>query len=74
MKREVFVQCQSCGKLHKESIQYNIEDIYIKLHCSGCRDDTTHLICSEDESEIYHLYNLNIDPRYYTYGKTKQND
>lgn len=69
MKKEILVQCQSCGELHKESIQYNIEDIYIKLYCSGCRDDTTHLICSEDESEIYHLYNLNVDPRYY--HKTK---
>jgi hypothetical protein len=70
MKREVWVQCESCGALHKESIQYNIEDIYIKLHCMGCRDETTHLICSEDESEIYTLYNVNADPRYYNY-KTK---
>ena len=68
MKRAVWVQCQSCGKLHKETIQYNIEDdFYIKVHCLGCRDDTTHLICSEDESEIYDLYNLNVDPRYYNY-------
>ena len=71
MKREVWVQCQSCGELHKQKIQYNIEDdFYIKVRCPGCRDETTHLICSEDESEIYHLYNLNTDPRYYNY-KTK---
>ena len=70
MKKEVWVQCQSCGALSKETIQYNIEDVYIKLHCSGCRDDTTHLILSEDESDNYHLYNLNADPRYYNY-KTK---
>lgn len=71
MIREVWVQCQNCGKLHKKTIQYNIEeDLYIKVHCSGCRDDITHLICSEDESEIYYLYNLNADPRYYDY-KTK---
>lgn len=71
MSREVWLQCQVCGKLHKQEIQYNIEDdFYIKVRCPGCRDDTTHLICSEDESEIYHLYNSNIDPRYYNY-KTK---
>ena len=70
MKGKVWTQCQSCGKLHKETIQYNIEDIYIKLCCSGCKDDTVHLICSEDDSEIYDLYNLNADPRYYIY-KTK---
>ena len=66
MSREVWVQCQCCGKLHKKKIQYNIEDdLYIKVYCTGCRDDTTHLICSTDESENYHLYNLNVDPRYY---------
>ena len=68
MRREVWMQCQSCGALHKQEVFYNIEDeIYIKARCSGCRDDTTHLICSEDESEIYHLYNLCVDPRYYDY-------
>lgn len=68
MRREVWVQCQNCGKLHKKQIQYNIEeDFYIKAYCPGCRDDTTHLICSEDEGDIYHLYNLNTDPRYYNY-------
>ena len=74
MSREVWVQCQNCGKLHKRTIEYNIEDIYIKLSCPGCRDDTTHLICDGDEGSIYHLYNVNVDPRYYKYGKTKQND
>ena len=69
MRGEVCVQCQNCGKLHKQKIQYNIEeDFYIKVYCTGCRDDTTHLICSEDESEIYHLYNLSTDPRYYNYN------
>lgn len=70
MNKEVWMQCQFCGKLHKELIKYNIEDIYIKAQCPGCRDETVHLICSEDESEIYALYNANLDPRYYNY-KTK---
>ena len=70
MKEGVWLQCQSCGKLHKQEIKNNIEDIYIELRCPGCKDKTTHLICSEDESEIYYLYNLNADPRYYNY-KTK---
>lgn len=71
MKSEVWMQCQICGKLSKQIIKYNIEeDIYIKVYCTGCRDDTTHLICGEDEGEIYHLYNLNMDPKYYNY-KTK---
>ena len=69
MNREVWVQCQNCGKLHKKTIEYNIEDIYIKIKCTECRDETTHLICSGDESEIYYLYNLNSDPRYYNTTK-----
>ena len=68
MRRDVYVQCQFCGTLHKQEVCYNIEDeIYIKVLCPGCRDDTTHLVCSDDESEIYSLYNVNIDPRYYNY-------
>ena len=67
MKEEVWVQCQECGELHKQDIRHSIEDIYITLHCPRCRDGTTHLICSEDESEIYSLYNVNADPRYYNY-------
>ena len=68
MEDKVWVQCQVCGKLHKQETFYNIEDeIYIKVLCPGCRDDTMHLVLSEDESEIYSLYNVNIDPRYYNY-------
>ena len=71
MSRGVWLQCQNCGKLYKQKLQYNIEeDVYIQTHCPGCRDETTHLICGEDENEIYSLYNLNTDPRYYNY-KTK---
>lgn len=74
MIREVWLQCQDCGRIFKQTIQYNIEeDIYINAKCIGCRDETTHLICSEDENDIYILYNSNVDPRYYQY-KTKQND
>lgn len=70
MKGKVWLQCQECGRLHKKEVQNNIEDIYIEVQCPKCRNTTTHLVCSEDESEIYNLYNLNIDPRYYNY-KTK---
>jgi Zn finger protein HypA/HybF involved in hydrogenase expression len=70
MVKEVWLQCQCCGELHKKKVEYNIEDIYIQEECPRCRDETTHLICGEDEWEIYHLYNLNTDPRYYNY-KTK---
>lgn len=67
MGTKVWLQCQDCGELHKEEIQYNVEDIYIKTYCPKCRDGTKHLVCSEDEDEIYKLYNPSVDPRYYNY-------
>jgi phage FluMu protein Com len=68
MSGEVWMQCQHCGKLHQQKIQYNIEeDFYIKVWCPGCRDDTSHLICSEYEDEIYFYYNANLDERFYKY-------
>lgn len=58
-------QCQSCGALHKLKIEYDIEsDLYIKMECPRCRDETNHLWCGL-EDDIYQLYNVNLDPRYY---------
>lgn len=64
----VWVQCQNCGKLHKikqKDISIFDDDLYIQLHCPQCRDDTKHLWCGEDETEVYIYYNANLDPRYY---------
>lgn len=67
MVKEVWLQCQCCGTLYKKKVAYNIEDVYIQGECPRCRDETTHLICSENEDEIYELYSLNVDPNYYIY-------
>lgn len=59
-------QCQVCGELHKTKIHNMSEDdLFIKEYCPRCRDETKHLWCGEDETEIYFYYNLNVDPRYY---------
>lgn len=63
-----WVQCQVCGALHKVKIQLSEDDLYIEEWCPKCRDETKHLWCGEDETEIYMYYNLNADPRYYKYN------
>jgi hypothetical protein len=64
----VWVQCQSCGELHKikqKDTSISDDDLYIRLHCPRCKDNTKHLWCGEDETEVYIYYNANLDPRYY---------
>ena len=65
MKEEGWVQCQVCGKLKKMKIQPSEDDLYIYEYCPHCRDETKHLWCGEDETEIYVYYNVNVDPRYF---------
>lgn len=66
MGEKVWVQCQVCGHLHKVNMKDTSEDdLYIEEHCPRCRDETKHLWCGEDETDIYIYYNTNLDPRYY---------
>ena len=69
MGRE-YTQCQECGCIHQVDIQFNIEELFVKLECPKCRGATTHLLCGNKEEDLYATYNLNIDPKYYQY-KTK---
>ena len=65
MGKESWFQCQFCGCLHKEKIRFNIEDLYTKIKCPRCRGETSHIYCGNTEDDIYVMYNLNVDPRYY---------
>ena len=64
--KEIF-QCSCCGTIHKVNEKYKPEEdqIYVSLWCERCRGQTAQLYCGDNESEIYELYNLNIDSRYY---------
>ena len=64
--RGEWLQCQSCGNLHKVDItKYNIEDdIYVKTKCTQCNTKSTHLLLG-CEDDVYLYINLNVDPRYY---------
>lgn len=64
--KEIF-QCGCCGHIHKVDGRYKPEEeqIYVPLWCERCRDQTLQLYCGDNESELYSLYDVNIDPRYY---------
>lgn len=59
-------QCQICGSLQKSKESFNIDnDLFIKMKCKHCGKETDHLWVGEDELDLYTMYNLNVDPRYY---------
>lgn len=63
-KRNTFVQCQTCGKIYQISCEVKIDTLYITAECSEC-GHLTGLNLGDKEEEIYELYNVNVDPRYY---------
>ena len=59
-------QCQICGSLQRSKELFNIDnDLFIKMKCKHCGKETDHLWVDEDELDLYTMYNLNVDPRYY---------
>ena len=66
MREEQQYQCQICGSLQKSKELFNIDnDLFIKMKCKHCGKETNHLWVGEDELDLYTMYNLNVDPRYY---------
>ena len=69
MGEKVWIQCSKCGTLHR--VKSNVasisdDDLYTELiWCPKCRDETKHLNCGVDETEIYYYYNANLDQRMY---------
>ena len=61
-----YCQC-TCGFIHKEDLRnYNIiDDIYVTMKCPRCRGETNHLLCGENEEDIYLYYDVVKDQRYY---------
>lgn len=68
MREECWTQCQHCGHLKKVKVQLSDDSLYIEEWCPKCRDETPHIWCGEQETDIYFYYNLNADPRYYNYN------
>ena len=75
MGDKVWVQCQECGHLYKiKTKDISDDDLYIEIHCPRCRDETKHLWIGPNKEDVYFYGNVNVDPRYYQYDKTIQND
>lgn len=66
--KEIF-QCNCCGTIHKVDEKYKPrgDGVYETLFCPKCGDYTRQLYCGDDESELYSLYDVNIDPKFYKY-------
>ena len=62
-----YFQCQLCGKIHQVDDKYKLKEgeIYSNLWCSQCGKTVRQLYCGTEEDDIYILYNVNVDPRYY---------
>jgi hypothetical protein len=66
MGKEGLVQCQCCGTVHKTTIRnLSDDDLFIEQWCPRCRDETKHIYCGENVTDIYYYYNVNVDPRFY---------
>mgnify|MGYP003316797488 CR=1 FL=1 len=59
-----WVQCQTCGKIYQVPREISIEELYIITRCSTC-GVTKSLNLGRNKDDIYDLYDINLDPRYY---------
>lgn len=68
MDRKQWFQCQSCGHLCQVDTWFDIEnDLFVKMKCEHCRDETNHLWVGSNPEDVYIYGNLNVDFRYYKY-------
>jgi hypothetical protein len=74
MGEKGYYQCRSCGFIHKEKIKFNINDLYIDMICPKCKKKIPHLWVGEKPEDIYLYFDNTLDPRYFNYNKTIQND
>lgn len=66
MRGKTYVQCQNCGKVYKFPRIVARDKLYVQSYCPECGAETA-LNLGNKEEDIYELYNVNIDPRYYEY-------
>jgi hypothetical protein len=61
-------QCIKCGEIHSVEINkvYNLDDdIYYATYCPCCKEVVKHLDVGIDKNEIYELYDVVLDSKYY---------
>ena len=65
-KYRSYVQCSHCGNIYAIKKQLNIEETYITSTCPQC-SWTRGLCLGESREDIYELYDVSFDRRYYDY-------
>lgn len=69
-----YYQCTKCGtiiSLHKKLKSADEDDIYVDLYCDRCENERA-LYLGEDLNDLYYMYDVVLDQRYYNYEKTKK--
>ena len=65
---EQYYQCAECGEIHAVRIDKAVDlcdCTYYAVYCPVCRDVVKHLCVGQNESDIYLLYDNNLDKRLY---------
>lgn len=61
-------QCSQCGTLQWSKQPFDIEDdLYIRMECKHCGKTTSHLWVGDKEEDLYTLYDVVSDSRFYNY-------
>lgn len=63
---KTYIQCMGCGRIHMVRQHVPIEHLYVKMTCPKC-GHAVGLNCGSNEDDLYALYDVNMDPRYYKY-------
>lgn len=68
MNSKGYVQCRECGYIHREEMNFNIEELFIRAKCPRCGKMKNHMWVGDDPSDIYLYADPVLDERYYNYN------
>ena len=64
-REKTWVQCQECGEVYQMPQTIDIDKLYIWAHCPICNHMTRGLNLGDNEDDVYYLYDVTLDERYY---------
>jgi len=65
-KRGSWIQCTTCGEIHKSFSEYSIEEMYVDDYCPNC-GSYRGLNLGNKKDDFMLFYDVNLDGKYYTY-------
>ena len=63
-KKETWIQCNECGKIHQIQRSVPVEELYTTAKCPRC-GFMTGLNLGDKQEDIYIYYDVTKDERYY---------